>query len=59
MRGWALADGRLRPMTAHEVFDELADDAARGLPFPPGVDPRPGFPLPGFPGPREGGGPLG
>ncbi|WP_157849624.1 MULTISPECIES: hypothetical protein [Streptomyces] len=59
VRGWALADGRLRPMTAHEVFDELADDAARGLPFPPGVDPRPGFPLPGFPGPREGGGPLG
>ncbi|RKT11700.1 hypothetical protein BX285_5655 [Streptomyces sp. 1114.5] len=59
VRGWALADGRLRPMTAHEVFDVLADDAARGLPFPPGVDPRPGFPLPGFPGPRDGGGPLG
>ncbi|MER7772700.1 hypothetical protein [Kitasatospora sp. NPDC096140] len=59
VRGWALADGRLRPMTAHEVFDELADDAARRLPFPPGVDPRPGFPLPGFPGPRGGGGPLG
>ncbi|MEU8919937.1 hypothetical protein AB0D10_03235 [Kitasatospora sp. NPDC048545] len=59
VRGWALVDGRLRPMTAHEVFDELADDAARGLPFPPGVDPRPGFPLPPFPGPREGGQPLG
>ncbi|MFJ8621628.1 hypothetical protein ACIRD3_02120 [Kitasatospora sp. NPDC093550] len=59
VRGWALADGRLRPMTAHEVFDELADDAARGLPFPPGVDPRPGFPLPGFPGSGERGGPLG
>ncbi|MEV7771180.1 hypothetical protein [Kitasatospora sp. NPDC086791] len=59
VRGWALDGGRLRPMTAHEVFDELADDAARGLPFPPGVDPRPGFPLPGFPGPRGGGGPLG
>ncbi|MFE5580976.1 hypothetical protein [Kitasatospora sp. NPDC056531] len=64
VRGWALADGRLRPMTAHEVFDELADDAARGLPFPPGVVPRPGFPLPGFPGAGfpgvgEGGGPLG
>ncbi|MBV2156261.1 hypothetical protein [Kitasatospora sp. SUK 42] len=63
VRGWALAGGRLRPMTAHEVFDELADDAARGLPFPPGVVPRPGFPLPGFPsqgfsGAGEGGGPL-
>ncbi|MFI2606779.1 hypothetical protein [Kitasatospora sp. NPDC018619] len=57
--GWALAGGRLRPMTAHEVFDELADDAARGLPFPPGVEPRPGFPLPGFRGAAEGGGPLG
>ncbi|WP_371520621.1 hypothetical protein [Kitasatospora sp. NBC_01300] len=69
VRGWALAGGRLRPMTVHEVFDELADDAARGLPFPPGVVPRPGFPLPGFPlpgfpepgstAPGEGGGPLG
>ncbi|MFF2542004.1 hypothetical protein ACFVUY_05515 [Kitasatospora sp. NPDC058063] len=59
VRGWALTGGRLRPMTAHEVFDELADDAARGLPFPPGVDPRPGFPLPGFRDPGEGGGPLG
>nr|BFD94521.1 hypothetical protein KitaXyl93_58810 [Kitasatospora sp. Xyl93] len=57
--GWALTGGRLRPMTAHEVFDELADDAARGLPFPPGVDPRPGFPLPVFRGLGEGGGPLG
>uniref|UniRef100_UPI0006717074 hypothetical protein n=1 Tax=Kitasatospora sp. MY 5-36 TaxID=1678027 RepID=UPI0006717074 len=57
--GWALTGGRLRPMTAHEVFDELADDAARGMPFPPGVDPRPGFPLPGFRGAGEGGGPLG
>ncbi|WP_416873062.1 hypothetical protein [Kitasatospora sp. SC0581] len=57
--GWALTGGRLRPMTAHEVFDELADDAARGMPFPPGVDPRPGFPLPGFGGAGEGGGPLG
>ncbi|MFI6152642.1 hypothetical protein ACIBCA_08115 [Kitasatospora sp. NPDC051170] len=87
--GWALTGGRLRPMTAHEVFDELADDAERGLPFPPGMVPRPGFPLPGpppgpasgpesgsesgpppgpasappsgpsFPGPRDGGGPLG
>ncbi|MFF7991278.1 hypothetical protein ACFZDG_16000 [Kitasatospora xanthocidica] len=59
VRGWALVGGRLRPMTAHEVFDELADDAARGLPFPPGVDPRPGFPLPGFPGAGGGGEPLG
>ncbi|MER6301274.1 hypothetical protein ABT247_17150 [Kitasatospora sp. NPDC001539] len=59
VRGWALADGRLRPMTAHEVFDELADDAERGLPFPPGVVPRPGFPLPGFRETGEGGGPLG
>ncbi|MFJ6620631.1 hypothetical protein ACIQOW_24035 [Kitasatospora sp. NPDC091335] len=59
VRGWALSGGRLRPMTAHQVFDELADDAARGLPFPPGVDPRPGFPLPGLPAAGEGGGPLG
>ncbi|MFJ9444152.1 hypothetical protein ACIRRH_20090 [Kitasatospora sp. NPDC101235] len=59
VRGWALTGGRLRPMTAHEVFDELADDAARGLPFPPGVEPLPGFPLPGFRGHGEGGGPLG
>ncbi|MFH9348790.1 hypothetical protein [Kitasatospora sp. NPDC017646] len=59
VRGWALAGGRLRPMTAHEVFDELADDAARGLPFPPGVVPQPGFPLPGFPEAGGGGGPLG
>ncbi|MGW3042939.1 hypothetical protein ACWC9T_23485 [Kitasatospora sp. NPDC001159] len=59
VRGWALAGGRLRPMTAHEVFDELADDAARGVPFPPGVVPRPGFPLPGFPEAGGGGGPLG
>ncbi|MFJ7908686.1 hypothetical protein [Kitasatospora sp. NPDC096204] len=59
VRGWALTDGRLRTMTAHEVFDELADDAARGLPFPPGVDPLPGFPLPVFRGAGEGGGPLG
>ncbi|MGW1177673.1 hypothetical protein ACWD4P_28620 [Kitasatospora sp. NPDC002543] len=57
--GWALTGGRLRPMTAHEVFDELADDAARGLPFPPGVEPLPGFPLPAFQGAAEGGGPLG
>ncbi|MFF2074160.1 hypothetical protein ACFVXG_05310 [Kitasatospora sp. NPDC058162] len=59
VRGWALAGGRLRPMTAHEVFDELADDAARGLAFPPGVVPQPGFPLPGFPEAGGGGGPLG
>ncbi|MFD5461249.1 hypothetical protein ACFWIQ_00285 [Kitasatospora sp. NPDC127059] len=59
VRGWALTGGRLRPMTAHEVFDELADDAARGLPFPPGVVPQPGFRLPGFPGAGAGGGPLG
>ncbi|MFJ9604945.1 hypothetical protein ACIRS1_01150 [Kitasatospora sp. NPDC101176] len=59
VRGWALAGGRLRPMTVHEVFDELADDAARGLPFPPGVVPRPGFPVPGFPGEGEGGGSRG
>ncbi|MFJ9771087.1 hypothetical protein ACIRVF_07580 [Kitasatospora sp. NPDC101157] len=59
VRGWALAGGRLRPMTAHEVFDELADDAARGLPFPPGVVPQPGFRLPGLPDAGGGGGPLG
>ncbi|MEU4114417.1 hypothetical protein AB0F71_07970 [Kitasatospora sp. NPDC028055] len=59
VRGWALAGGRLRPMTAHEVFDELADDAARGLPFPPGAVPQPGFPLPGLPEAGGGGGLLG
>ncbi|WP_369182583.1 hypothetical protein [Streptomyces sp. Y1] len=59
VRGWALAGGRLRPMTVHEVFDELADDAERGLPFPPGVMPRPGFPLPDVPpaGPSSSGPP--
>ncbi|MEV7027948.1 hypothetical protein, partial [Kitasatospora sp. NPDC093558] len=50
VRGWALVRGRLRPMSAHEVFDELADTIGRGVPFPPGVRPRPGFPLPQFPG---------
>ncbi|MGW2250434.1 hypothetical protein ACWCXH_09565 [Kitasatospora sp. NPDC001660] len=50
VRGWALVGGRLRPMSAHEVFDELADTVERGVPFPPGVLPRPGFPLPAFPG---------
>lgn len=50
VRGWALVRGRLRPMSAHEVFDELADTIGRGVPFPPGVLPRPGFPLPPFPG---------
>lgn len=49
VRGWALADGRLRPMSAHEVFDALTDDVARGLPFPPGAVPLPGFALPAFP----------
>ncbi|MER7752204.1 hypothetical protein [Kitasatospora sp. NPDC097643] len=59
VRGWALADGQLRPMTAHEVFDELADDVERGLPFPPGAVPRAGFPLPGSAESQDGGGPLG
>ncbi|MEU6236886.1 hypothetical protein, partial [Kitasatospora sp. NPDC047058] len=58
VRGWALADGRLRPMSGREVSDALADDAGRGLPFPPGAVPRPGFVLPDLPEP-EGGGPLG
>ncbi|MEE1787470.1 hypothetical protein PUR71_31885 [Streptomyces sp. SP17BM10] len=49
VRGWALVRGRLRPMSAHEVFDELADTVGRGVPFPRGVLPRPGFPLPPFP----------
>ncbi|MQS15110.1 hypothetical protein F7Q99_23295 [Streptomyces kaniharaensis] len=51
VRGWALAGGRLRPMSAREVFDELADGARWGLPFPPGALPWPGFPLPGVPAP--------
>ncbi|WP_395293490.1 hypothetical protein ACF9IK_07705 [Kitasatospora hibisci] len=46
IRGWALARGRLRPMTAQEVFDALADDVGRGLPHPPGAVPLPGFALP-------------
>ncbi|MBV6697163.1 hypothetical protein KV557_08520 [Kitasatospora aureofaciens] len=67
VRGWALAGGRLRPMGAHEVFDELADGAGRGVPFPSGALPRPGFALPEFPatadndpadGPEDGGEPL-
>ncbi|MEU1420331.1 hypothetical protein [Kitasatospora sp. NPDC005751] len=51
VRGWALAAGRLRPMTAREVVDALADDAALGVPFPPGAVPLPGFPLPAAPPP--------
>ncbi|MGV9264603.1 hypothetical protein ACWDRR_08090 [Kitasatospora sp. NPDC003701] len=54
VRGWALAAGRLRPMTVREVVDALADDAALGVPVPPGAVPLPGFPLPEAPpsGPR-------
>ncbi|AUY48939.1 hypothetical protein [Streptomyces sp. CB01881] len=47
VRGWALEGGRMRPMSAQEVFDSLADDVGRGLPFPPGAVPLPGFALPG------------
>ncbi|MEV0532886.1 hypothetical protein [Kitasatospora sp. NPDC050463] len=50
VRGWALAAGRLRPMAVREVVDALADDAALGVPFPPGAVPLPGFPLPAPPG---------
>ncbi|MET8700612.1 hypothetical protein ABZW10_17315 [Kitasatospora sp. NPDC004723] len=58
VRGWALCGGLLRPMTAREVLDELADDVGRGLPFPPAAVPLPGFPLPVPPAPQEGGEPL-
>ncbi|MFI6843938.1 hypothetical protein OG535_31485 [Kitasatospora sp. NBC_00085] len=47
VRGWALEGGRLAPMSAQEVFDSLADDVGRGMPFPPGAVPLPGFALPG------------
>ncbi|MGW6915229.1 hypothetical protein ACWGB8_15645 [Kitasatospora sp. NPDC054939] len=53
IRGWALAEGRLRPMAVPEVLAELAADAVRGMPFPPGAVPLPGFPLPP-PGPVGG-----
>ncbi|MFJ5116429.1 hypothetical protein [Kitasatospora sp. NPDC088548] len=65
VRGWALAGGRLRPMAVQEVADSLTDDADRGLPFPPGAVPLPGFQLPDGPsaagpsGVEDGGEPLG
>ena len=45
VRGWTLADGRLRPMTVAEVFAALAADDARGAGLPDGASARPGFAL--------------
>ncbi|MFI9326851.1 hypothetical protein ACIGZJ_04805 [Kitasatospora sp. NPDC052868] len=53
--GWALAEGRLRPMSVREVLDALAEGADRGLPLPPGSAAVPAFALPPFP-PSGGGG---
>jgi hypothetical protein len=53
VRGWALREGWLRPLTEAEVFSAYCTDADTGEPVPPepGVDYRPGIELP----PPEGG----
>ncbi|MFH8371109.1 hypothetical protein [Streptomyces sp. NPDC018031] len=47
VRGWALDDGWLRPLSEAEVFAAYCTDALTGEPVPPepGVDYRAGFPL--------------
>ncbi|PLW71600.1 hypothetical protein GQS52_02025 [Streptomyces sp. SCUT-3] len=47
VRGWALHDGWLRPLTEAEVFNAYCTDAATGEPVAPepGVDHRAGIPL--------------
>lgn len=49
VRGWALHQGWLRPLSEAEVFSAYCTDADTGEPVPPehGVDYRPGIPLPG------------
>ncbi|MEU0842718.1 hypothetical protein ABZ370_25015 [Streptomyces sp. NPDC005962] len=48
LRGWALRDGWLRPLTEAEVFTAYCTDARTGEPIPPehGVEYRAGLPLP-------------
>ena len=48
VRGWSLRDGWPRPLTEAEVFAAYCTDAETGEPVPPepGVDYRPGLPLP-------------
>ncbi|MGP3981845.1 hypothetical protein [Streptomyces sp. KR80] len=48
VRGWALREGWLRPLTEAEVFSAYCTDADTGEPVPPepGVDYRPGIELP-------------
>jgi hypothetical protein len=55
VRGWALRDGWLRPLTEAEVFTAYCTDAQTGEPIPPehGVEYRAGLPLP-RPGDEEG-----
>ncbi|GAB2631725.1 hypothetical protein GCM10027168_73750 [Streptomyces capparidis] len=63
VRGWALRDGRLHPLTAAEVFDAYCTDHRTGEPIAPepDVDYEAGFTLddppdpPGPPAAREGG----
>lgn len=47
VRGWAVRDGALRPLTAGEVFDAYCTDHRTGEPIAPehGVDYEAGFPL--------------
>jgi len=48
VRGWALRDGWLRPLSEAEVFTAYCTDAQTGEPIPPehGVEYRAGLPLP-------------
>ncbi|UGY94795.1 hypothetical protein [Streptomyces gobiensis] len=48
VRGWQLNDGWLWPLTEAEVFTAYCTDATTGEPVPPepGVDYRPGIPVP-------------
>lgn len=47
VRGWSLADGRLRPLSAAQVFDAYCTDHRTGEPVAPepGVDYEAGYPL--------------
>ncbi|MEV6399236.1 hypothetical protein AB0M39_31370 [Streptomyces sp. NPDC051907] len=49
LHGWRLDQGRLRPLTAGEVFSAYCTDAATGEPLSPepGVEYCPGFPVTG------------
>ncbi|MER7790666.1 hypothetical protein [Streptomyces sp. NPDC097640] len=54
VRGWALHQGWLRPLSEAEVFSAYCTDAETGEPVPPehGVEYRPGIPLPDPEGPE-------